>query len=48
MGLFLETPASETKQFYLANLFATPTTMRYSAMVEADDNVDAQKINLLQ
>ncbi|EKV19201.1 DNA replication regulator sld2 [Penicillium digitatum] len=41
------TPASETKQFYLANLFATPTTMRYSAMVEADDNVDAQKINLL-
>ncbi|KAJ5510471.1 DNA replication/checkpoint protein [Penicillium expansum] len=32
------TPASETKQFYLANLFATPTTMRYAAMVEADDN----------
>ncbi|KAJ5692468.1 hypothetical protein N7462_001891 [Penicillium macrosclerotiorum] len=31
------TPASSTKQFYLANLFATPTTMRYAAMVEADD-----------
>lgn len=41
------TPASETKQFYLANLFATPTTMRYAAMVEADDNVDSQKINPL-
>ncbi|KAJ6031081.1 hypothetical protein N7540_001813 [Penicillium herquei] len=32
------TPASSTKQFYLANLFATPTTMRYAAMVEAEDN----------
>lgn len=31
------TPASSTKQFYLANLFATPTTMRYAAMVEAED-----------
>ncbi|CAG7992073.1 unnamed protein product [Penicillium nalgiovense] len=41
------TPASETKQFYLANLFATPTTMRYAAMVEADDNADAQKTNPL-
>ncbi|KGO74599.1 DNA replication/checkpoint protein [Penicillium italicum] len=41
------TPASETKQFYLANLFATPTTMRYAAMVEADDDVGAQKINPL-
>jgi hypothetical protein len=37
------TPASETKQFYLANLFATPTTMRYAAMVEAEDNEEAQK-----
>ncbi|KAJ5766947.1 uncharacterized protein N7511_004563 [Penicillium nucicola] len=36
------TPASETKQFYLANLFATPTTMRYAAMVEAEDNEEAQ------
>lgn len=36
------TPASETKQFYLANLFATPTTMRYAAMVEAEDNKDSQ------
>ncbi|CAG8299797.1 unnamed protein product [Penicillium salamii] len=36
------TPASETKQFYLANLFATPTTMRYAAMVEAEDNKEAQ------
>ncbi|KAJ5469675.1 DNA replication regulator sld2 [Penicillium diatomitis] len=33
------TPASSTKQFYLANLFATPTTMRYAAMVEADDGL---------
>ncbi|KAJ5115866.1 hypothetical protein N7456_000214 [Penicillium angulare] len=32
------TPASSTKQFYLANLFATPTTMRYAAMVEGEDN----------
>jgi hypothetical protein len=32
------TPASSTKQFYLANLFATPTTMRYAAMVEKDDD----------
>jgi hypothetical protein len=37
------TPASETKQFYLANLFATPTTMRYAAMVEAEDNEETQK-----
>ncbi|KAJ5797760.1 uncharacterized protein N7503_007056 [Penicillium pulvis] len=36
------TPASSTKQFYLANLFATPTTMRYAAMVEAEDNNIAQ------
>ncbi|KAJ5111240.1 hypothetical protein N7532_001775 [Penicillium argentinense] len=36
------TPASSTKQFYLANLFATPTTMRYAAMVEADDEKEAQ------
>lgn len=35
------TPASETKQFYLANLFATPTTMRYAAMVEAEDEKEA-------
>ncbi|KAJ5154466.1 uncharacterized protein N7500_009905 [Penicillium coprophilum] len=41
------TPASETKQFYLANLFATPTTMRYAAIVEAEDNADAQKKNSL-
>ncbi|KAJ5780573.1 hypothetical protein N7457_005733 [Penicillium paradoxum] len=41
------TPASETKQFYLANLFATPTTMRYAAMVEAADNEDAQKTRSL-
>ncbi|KAJ5970763.1 uncharacterized protein N7479_000681 [Penicillium vulpinum] len=41
------TPASETKQFYLANLFATPTTMRYAAIVEAEDDADAQKRNLL-
>ncbi|KAF3023275.1 DNA replication regulator sld2 [Penicillium rubens] len=41
------TPASETKQFYLANLFATPTTMRYAAMVEADDNPDEQTTNSL-
>ncbi|CAI7577154.1 unnamed protein product [Penicillium glandicola] len=41
------TPASETKQFYLANLFATPTTMRYAAMVEAEDNADAHETNLL-
>ncbi|KAJ5801053.1 uncharacterized protein N7518_003121 [Penicillium psychrosexuale] len=41
------TPASETKQFYLANLFATPTTMRYAAMVEATDNADSQSTNLL-
>ncbi|KAJ5538427.1 hypothetical protein N7494_007906 [Penicillium frequentans] len=37
------TPASSTKQFYLANLFATPTTMRYAAMVEAEDNKNAQQ-----
>lgn len=36
------TPASATKQFYLANLFATPTTMRYAAMVEADDEKEEQ------
>ncbi|EPS26806.1 hypothetical protein PDE_01745 [Penicillium oxalicum 114-2] len=36
------TPASSTKQFYLANLFATPTTMRYAAMVEAKDGQPAQ------
>lgn len=41
------TPASETKQFYLANLFATPTTMRYAAIVEAADNAEAQETNLL-
>jgi hypothetical protein len=41
------TPASETKQFYLANLFATPTTMRYAAMVEAQDDADAQQTDLL-
>ncbi|KXG45997.1 DNA replication/checkpoint protein [Penicillium griseofulvum] len=41
------TPASETKQFYLANLFATPTTMRYAAMVEAEDDTDAQKTSVL-
>ncbi|OQE37436.1 hypothetical protein PENCOP_c010G06820 [Penicillium coprophilum] len=41
------TPASETKQFYLANLFATPTTMRYAAIVEAEDDADAQKKNSL-
>ncbi|KAJ5885245.1 hypothetical protein N7495_009755 [Penicillium taxi] len=34
------TPASSTKQFYLANLFATPTTLRYAAMVEAEDETD--------
>lgn len=37
------TPASSAKQFYLANLFATPTTMRYAAMVEADDDKDAEE-----
>ncbi|KAJ5816492.1 hypothetical protein N7447_008725 [Penicillium robsamsonii] len=41
------TPASETKQFYLANLFATPTTMRYAAIVEAEDDADVQKTNSL-
>ncbi|KAJ5652079.1 hypothetical protein N7507_009505 [Penicillium longicatenatum] len=39
------TPASSTKQFYLANLFATPTTMRYAAMVEAEDNNAPQENN---
>lgn len=38
------TPASPTKQFYLANLFATPTTMRYAAMVEKDDDREDQEI----
>ncbi|KAJ6157804.1 DNA replication regulator sld2 [Penicillium chermesinum] len=38
------TPASSTKQFYLANLFATPTTMRYAAMVEAEDEKETQVI----
>ncbi|KAJ5594200.1 uncharacterized protein N7459_000408 [Penicillium hispanicum] len=37
------TPASSTKQFYLANLFATPTTMRYAAIVEAEDENEARK-----
>lgn len=37
------TPVSSTKQFYLANLFATPTTMRYAAMVEAEDDKAAQR-----
>jgi hypothetical protein len=36
------TPASSTKQFYLANLFATPTTLRYAAMVEKEDNEEAE------
>lgn len=36
------TPASSTKQFYLANLFATPTTMRYAAMVEGEDDKASQ------
>lgn len=36
-GRLSRTPASSAKQFYLANLFATPTTMRYAAMVEAED-----------
>jgi hypothetical protein len=40
------TPASETKQFYLANLFATPTTMRYAAMVEAEDDKEAHNDQL--
>ncbi|KAJ6114689.1 hypothetical protein N7486_000467 [Penicillium sp. IBT 16267x] len=39
------TPASSTKQFYLANLFATPTTMRYAAMVEAEDKNIVQENN---
>ncbi|KAJ5565998.1 hypothetical protein N7535_007636 [Penicillium sp. DV-2018c] len=42
----VRTPASETKQFYLANLFATPTTMRYAAMVEAQDDADTQQTDL--
>ncbi|CAL5866255.1 uncharacterized protein PFLUO_LOCUS462 [Penicillium psychrofluorescens] len=37
------TPASSTKQFYLANLFATPTTMRYAAMVEAEDHKEEEE-----
>lgn len=44
---FSRTPASSTKQFYLANLFATPTTMRYAAMVEAEDE-KAEQRNPLQ
>ncbi|OJJ48668.1 hypothetical protein ASPZODRAFT_50108, partial [Penicilliopsis zonata CBS 506.65] len=32
------TPASSSKKWYLANLFATPTTLRYAAMVEVEDN----------
>lgn len=38
------TPASSNKQFYLANLFATPTTMRFAAMVEAEDNKVGQEM----
>ncbi|KAF3390578.1 DNA replication regulator sld2 [Penicillium rolfsii] len=37
------TPASSTKQFYLANLFATPTTMRYASIVEKDDDKEGQE-----
>lgn len=42
------TPASSSKQFYLANLFATPTTMRYAAMVEKEDEDDAKENTHLQ
>lgn len=31
------TPASSGKKWYLANLFATPTTLRYAAMVEDEE-----------
>lgn len=31
------TPVSSTKKFYLSNFFATPTTMRYATIVEADE-----------
>ncbi|KAL1859401.1 hypothetical protein Plec18167_006644 [Paecilomyces lecythidis] len=37
--LFKRTPASESKRFLLSNFFATPTTMRYAAMVEAEEGL---------
>ncbi|KAL2004298.1 hypothetical protein VTN02DRAFT_4023 [Thermoascus thermophilus] len=36
-GRIERTPASSSKKLYLENLFATPTTLRYAAMVE-DEN----------
>lgn len=36
-GRLERTPASSSKKLYLENLFATPTTLRYAAMVE-DEN----------
>lgn len=35
------TPASSGKRFMLSNLFATPTTLRYAAMADGEDNADA-------
>lgn len=37
--LFRRTPASESKRFLLSNFFATPTTMRYAAMVEEEEGL---------
>lgn len=34
IGRIERTPASSSKKLYLENLFATPTTLRYAAMVE--------------
>ncbi|GAD99392.1 hypothetical protein NFIA_068050 [Paecilomyces variotii No. 5] len=46
--LFKRTPASESKRFLLSSFFATPTTMRYAAMVEDEEGLqkeDASQAN---
>ena len=39
------TPASSGKKWYLANLFATPTTLRYAAMVEDEEERKGPAVN---
>lgn len=37
------TPASSSKKLYLERLFATPTTLRFATMMEADDDRDNEQ-----
>ncbi|KAJ9213018.1 hypothetical protein DTO166G4_5348 [Paecilomyces variotii] len=42
--LFKRTPASESKRFLLSSFFATPTTMRYAAMVEEEEGLQKKGV----